>query len=80
MHHIVAFLQSNNLTLNMQKNFLAKCKFLFYTCEDSRNLIWSRKLSRGHVIDIFVAWVENSNIKNCNFRVLRGILEGLFMK
>ena len=35
------------------------CKFLFCTSEDSRNLIWSQKLLRGHVVDIYVAWVEN---------------------
>ena len=55
------------------------CKFLFYTYEDSRNLIWSKKLSRGHVEDINRAWVENCNNKNCIFRVLRGILEGFFL-
>ena len=56
------------------------CKFLLYTYEDSRNLFWSKKLSRGHVEDINVAWVENCKNKNCNFRVLRGILEGFFIK
>ena len=56
------------------------CKFLLYTYEDSRNSIWSKKLSRGHVEDINVAWVENHKNKDCIFRVLRGILEGLFMK
>ena len=37
-------------------------------------------MSRGHVEDINVAWVENCKNKNCNFRVLRGILEGFFIK
>ena len=56
------------------------CKFLVYTYEDSRNLIWSKKLYRGHVVDIYLPWVENGNVKGCNFRVLKGILEGFFMK
>ena len=56
------------------------CKFLLFTYEDSCNLIWSKKISRGHVEDINVAWVENCKNKNCNFRVLRGILEGFFIK
>ena len=56
------------------------CKFLLYTYEDSHNLFWSKKLLRGHVEDINVAWVENCKNKNCNFRVLRGILEGFFIK
>ena len=43
------------------------CKFLFCTYEDSCNLIWSKKLSRGHVVDIYVAWVQNSNFRNCKF-------------
>jgi len=69
----------------ISKNFPATydetlCKFLLYTYEDSRNLFWSKKLSRGHVEDINVAWVENCKNKNCNFRVLRGILEGFFIK
>ena len=51
------------------------CKFLLFTYEDSCNLIWSKKLSRGHVEDINIAWVENCKNKNCNFRVLRSILE-----
>ena len=64
----------------ISKNFPATydetlCKFLLYTYEDSRNLFWSKKLSRGHVEHINVAWVENCKNKNCNFRVLRGILE-----
>ena len=56
------------------------CKFLLYTYEDSHNLFWSKKLLRGHVEDINVAWMENCKNKNCNFRVLRGILEGFFIK
>ena len=43
------------------------CKFLFCTYEDSHNLIWSKKLSRGHVVDIYVGWVENCKNKSCNF-------------
>ena len=42
------------------------CKFLLYTYEDSHNLFWSKKLLRGHVEDINVAWVENC--KNNNFK------------
>ena len=73
------------ISLFISKNFPTTydetlCKFLLYIYEDSRNLIWSKKLSRGHVEYIYVAWVENVNFKNCNFRVLRGILEGLFIK
>jgi len=30
--------------------------------------------------DIYVAWLENGNFKKGNFRVLRDILEGLFIK
>ena len=56
------------------------CKFLLYTYEDSHNLFWSKILSREHVEYIEVAWVENVNFKNCNFRVLRSILEGFFIK
>ena len=56
------------------------CKFLFCTYEDSHNLIWSKKLSKGHVEDINVAWLENCKNKNCNFRVLRVILKGFFIK
>ena len=51
------------------------CKFLFCTYEDSCNLIWSKKLSRGHVVDIYITWVEN-----CIFRVLRGIFLGVSLK
>ena len=40
------------------------CKFLLYTYEDSHNLIWSKKLSRGHVEYVYVAWVESVNFKN----------------
>ena len=38
------------------------CKFLFCTYEDSLNLIWSR-ISRGHVVDIYIALMENGNFK-----------------
>ena len=38
-------------------------KFPFHICGDSRNLI-------------YVAQVKNRNFKNCNFRVLKGILKG----
>ena len=41
---------------------------------------FGQKLYRAHVEYIYVAWVENVNFKNCNFRVLRGILEGLLIK
>ena len=40
----------------------------------------AKKLSRGHVVDIYVAWAEICKNKNCNFRVLRGILEGFIIK
>ena len=53
------------------------CKFLFCTYEDSCNLIWSKKLSRGHVVDIYIAWLENCKTKNYNSR---GILKEFFMK
>ena len=56
------------------------CKFLLYTYEDSHNLFWSKIISREHVEYIYIAWVENVNFKNCNFRVLRSILEGFFIK
>ena len=56
------------------------CKFLLYTYEDSHNLFWSKIISREHVEYIYVAWVENVNFKICNFRVLRSILEGFFIK
>ena len=56
------------------------CKFLLYTYKDSHNLFWSKKLSREHKEYFYVAWVENVNFKNCNFRVLRSILEGFFIK
>ena len=56
------------------------CKFLLYTYKDSHNLFWSKILSREHVEYFYVAWVENVNFKNCNFRVLRSILEGFFIK
>ena len=39
-----------------------------------------KKLSREHKEYFYVAWVENVNFKNCNFRVLRSILEGFFIK
>ena len=56
------------------------CKFLLYTYEDSHNSFWSKILSREHVEYVKVAWAENVNFKDCNFRVLRGILEGFFIK
>ena len=51
------------------------CKFLLYTYKDSHDLFWSKILSRERVEYIGVAWAENVNFKNCNFRVLRSILE-----
>ena len=39
-----------------------------------------KKVYWGHLEYIYVAWVENVNFKNCKFRVLRDILEGLFIK
>ena len=56
------------------------CKFLLCTYEDSHNSFWSKILFREHVEYVYVAWVENINFKNCNFWVLRGIFEGLFIK
>ena len=56
------------------------CKFLLYTYEDSHNLFWSKILSREHVEYVYVAWVENVNFKDCNFRVLRGIFWGVSIK
>ena len=40
----------------------------------------AKKITRGHVVEIYVAWVENCKNKNCNFKVLKGILEGFFIK
>ena len=56
------------------------CKFLLYTYEDSHNSFWSKILSREHVEYVYVAWVENVNFKDCNFRVLRGIFWGVSIK
>ena len=53
------------------------CKFLLYTYKDSHNSFWSKILSREYVEYVYVAWVENVNIKDCNFRVLRGIFWGV---
>ena len=33
-------------------------------------MIWLKMMSRGHVVDIYIAWVENDNLKNCSLRVL----------
>ena len=33
-------------------------------------MIWLKKLSRGHVVDIYIAWVENENLKYFSFRLL----------
>ena len=52
----------------------------YFTLMKTLNFISSKKLSRGHVVDIYIAWVENYKNKNCNFRVLRDILEGFFIK
>ena len=46
------------------------CKFLLFTSVDSSNEIWSKKLSRGHVGDIYVAWVENGNYENLHNEVI----------
>jgi len=56
------------------------CKFLLYTYEDSHNSFWSKILSREHVEYVKVAWAENVNFKDCNFRVLRGIFWGVSIK
>ena len=56
------------------------CKFLLYTYEDSHNSFWSKILSREHVEYVKVAWAENVNFKDCNFRVLRGIFLGVSIK
>ena len=50
----------------------------YLTLMKTLNFISSKKLSRGHVVDIYIALLEKSNFKNCNFRLLKGILEGLF--
>ena len=55
-------------------------KFLLYTYEDSHNLFWLKVLSREHVEYVYIAWVENVNFKDCNFRVLRGIFWGVSIK
>ena len=34
------------------------------------NLDKAKKLCRGHVVDINIAWVKNDNLKSCSFRVL----------
>ena len=56
------------------------CKFLLYTYEDSHNSFWSKILSREHVEYVKVAWAENVNFPDCNFRVLRGIFWGISIK
>ena len=56
------------------------CKFLLYTYEDSHNSFWSKILSREHVEYVKVAWSENVNFPDCNFRVLRGIFLGVSIK
>ena len=50
----------------------------YFTLMKTLNFISSKKLSRGHVVDIYIALLKKSNFKNCNFRLLKGILEGLF--
>ena len=37
-------------------------------------------MSREHVEYVYIAWVENVNFKDCNFRVLRGIFWGVSIK
>ena len=56
------------------------CKFLLYTYEDSHNSFWSKILSREHAEYVKVAWSENVNFPDCNFRVLRGIFWGVSIK
>ena len=56
------------------------CKFLLCTYEDSHNSFWSKILSREHVEYVKVAWSENVNFPDCNFRVLRGIFLGVSIK
>jgi len=56
------------------------CKFLLYTYEDSHNSFWSKILSREHVEYVKVAWAENVDFHDCNFRVLRGIFWGVSIK
>ena len=56
------------------------CKFLLCTYEDSHNSFWSKILSREHVEYVKVAWLENVNFPDCNFRVLRGIFLGVSIK
>ena len=61
------------------------CKFwLIQTCntnsESSRYALVDLIDRMMHIVDIYVAWVENHKNKNCIFRVLRGILEGFFIK
>ena len=53
------------------------CKFLLCTYEDSHNSFWSKILSREHVEYVKVAWAENVNFKDCNFRVIRHFLGGI---
>ena len=44
-------------------------------------MLKSRKiLSREHVKYVYVAWVENVDFQDCNFRVLRGIFWGVSIK
>merc|ERR1719233_443698 len=47
------------------------CKFLLYTYEDSHNSFWSKILCREHVEYVYVAWVENVDFQDSNFRVLK---------
>ena len=61
------------------------CKFLLCTYEDSHNLFWSKKLSRGQIEYIYVALAVKNDFKHCNFvknylflRVLLGYLEEFF--
>ena len=63
-------------TFKQQQYDETLCKFLLYTYEDSHNSFWSKILSREHVEYVYVAWMENVNFKDCNFRVLRGIFGG----
>ena len=83
---IVGQICSPYLFIFLSQNFLSAtydetlCKFLLYTNKGSHDLFWSKILRREHVEYVYVAWVENVNFKDCNFRVLRGIFWGVSIK
>ena len=43
----------------------------YFTLMKTLNFISSKKLSRGHVVDIYIALLEKSNFKNCNLGYLK---------